>query len=228
MEQLVAVPHWDDAERLAEEKKALGFYLSGHPYSAYANELKTLVRCPLASLAPQATPIYLAGVVGAVRILQTRRGRMCFVTLDDGSAQTEVAVFGELFETRRELFKDDAVLIVLGKAAHDDYTGGMRVSAEQVYDLASVRARFARRIELRITDANPVDDLGALLSPYRGGECEVEIDYRNGIAGCRIAAGRVACDDALVRKLRSAFADAFSIVYQAPAASPAPAEMAWG
>ena len=227
-EQLVATAPWDDAERLAEEKKALGFYLSGHPYSAYAGELKSLVRSSLAALAPQAAPVYLAGIVGAVRILQTRRGRMCFVTLDDGSAQIEVAVFGELFETRRDLLKDDAVLVVLGKVAHDDYTGGMRVSAEQVYDLSTVRARFARRIELRTTGEKPVAELIALLNAYRGGECEVEIDYQNGIAGCRISAGRVVCEDALVRNLRTSFQDAFSIVYQVPAPSPAPAEVAWG
>ena len=36
---IVATRDWTDAERLAHEKAALGFYLSGHPYNAYAAEL---------------------------------------------------------------------------------------------------------------------------------------------------------------------------------------------
>ena len=36
---LVETRDWTEAERLQHEKAALGFYLSGHPYAAYAAEL---------------------------------------------------------------------------------------------------------------------------------------------------------------------------------------------
>ena len=36
---LVATREWTEAERLQNEKSAIGYYLSGHPYAAYAAEL---------------------------------------------------------------------------------------------------------------------------------------------------------------------------------------------
>ena len=50
---LVAAREWTEAERLAHEKAALGFYLSGHPYAAFAPELAPLIRQPLAELQPR-------------------------------------------------------------------------------------------------------------------------------------------------------------------------------
>ena len=67
------------------EKAALGFYLSGHPYAAYAAELAPLVRQPLANLQPRREPVLIAGIVTALRVQTSRRGKMAFVTLDDGA-----------------------------------------------------------------------------------------------------------------------------------------------
>ena len=50
---LVAAREWTEAERLAHEKAALGFYLSGHPYTAFAAELAPLIRQPLSGLQPK-------------------------------------------------------------------------------------------------------------------------------------------------------------------------------
>ena len=218
---LIDAAAWDEAERLALEKKALGFYFSGHPFNAYKAELASLVRIGLAALAPQPTPVYIAGIIAAVRILQTRRGRMCFVTLDDAEAQVEVAIFGELFEAERERLKEDNLLIVLGKVANDDYTGGLRVGAEQLFDLTAARNRFAKRIELRCNGNSNAEALISLLKPYAGGDCSVEIAYRNATAHCRIALGQVRCEDPLIRSLRSRLSDENVVIHYLPAVAPA-------
>jgi len=54
----------------------------------------------------------VCGIVVSVRQQNTRRGRMCAVLIDDGTAQLEVAVFSELYERRRALLKEDALLFV--------------------------------------------------------------------------------------------------------------------
>lgn len=213
---LIDAPPWDEAERLALEKKALGFYFSGHPFNAYKSELSGLVRTGLAELTAQPTPVYIAGIIAAVRILQTRRGRMCFVTLDDAAAQVEVAIFGELFEAERELLKEDGLLVVLGKVVNDDFSGGLRVAAEQLFDLARARQRFARRIELRCNGNSDAGQLVALLKPFCGGECAVEIRYRNASALCHIAAGSVHCDEQLIRSLRGRLADENVVIHYVP------------
>ena len=66
--------------------RASGFYLSGHPFNAYREELRRFARTPLANLAPQFEPVTLAGVIYGVVVRNSRRGRMAVLTLDDGSA----------------------------------------------------------------------------------------------------------------------------------------------
>src|SRR3546814_13310402 len=74
----------------------------------------------------------------------TRRGKMLYAVLDDGSAQVEVAIFNELYEQHRNRLKEDRLVIIHGKVSNDDYSGGLRVSAESVYDLQLAREERAR------------------------------------------------------------------------------------
>ena len=179
-------------EQLQHEKTSLGFYLSGHPYQEYANELENFVKTRLADITLQAlpqnsnnkrggTPVVLAGIVSNVRIQQTRRGRMAIVTLDDGSAQLEMMVFNEVFEANRPWIREDELLVVRGKASLDEYSGNMRVNGEELFDFASARSTFAKRLELSISsDARiSVTELKELLEPYREGKCMVLVCYRN-------------------------------------------------
>jgi DNA polymerase-3 subunit alpha len=134
---LIPAPRWSDKQRLVEEKQALGFYLSGHPFSSYAREVQPLVRTRLSSLQPSNQSVTVAGVVTGVRITQGRRGRMAVVQLDDGTGRVEATVFNELFEANRSLLKEDTLLIVEGRAQHDEFTGGIRISVDQLLDLPS-------------------------------------------------------------------------------------------
>ena len=90
----------------------------------------------------------LAGIVVSLRTQMTRRGKMLILLLDDATAQVEVVIFNELFEQNRHLLKDDALLVIEGKVNRDDYSGGVRVTAERIYDLAGARTRFAQGLRL--------------------------------------------------------------------------------
>ena len=76
---------WTDAERLAHEKAALGFYLSGHPFAALRRGAGA-ARAHVASRTsqPRQERVLVAGIVTAMRVQASRRGKMAFVTLDDG------------------------------------------------------------------------------------------------------------------------------------------------
>src|SRR3546814_4973531 len=85
---------------------------------------------PLARLEPARGLQWFAGVLASVRVKMTRRGKMLYALLDDGSAQVEVAIFNELYEQHRTRLKEDQLIIIQGKVSNDDYSGGLRVSAE--------------------------------------------------------------------------------------------------
>jgi DNA polymerase-3 subunit alpha len=201
---LAEVPRWSERERLQNEKLALGFYLSGHPFRSDEAELRQFVPTRLDQLTPQPYPVLLAGIVHSLRIQMTRRGRMAVILLDDGHARIELTAFNELFEQHRHWLKEDQLLIVEGKVAHDDFSGSLRISAEKLYDLATARSRYARAIRLTCNGASSGARLRELLAPHRDGSCPVSIVYSNHGATCEIDLGdawRVSLDDDLLRSL---------------------------
>jgi len=177
---------WGDRERLMHEKQSLGFYLSGHPFNAYRQELRRVASTPLANLAPTMEPINMAGVIYGVQVRNSRRGRMAILTLDDGSARVEVVVFGELFHERRAIIQEDQVVVVKGRIFPDEFSGGLRITADSLMDLAEVRAAHARLLRLSINGQADSARLKALLAQYSGGKCSVAIRYRNALGECDI------------------------------------------
>jgi DNA polymerase-3 subunit alpha len=202
---LIPAQPWHLKQQLTEEKAALGFALSGHLFSVYERDIAGFPRVPLAQLAAAEHRVWLAGIVAAARTQMTRRGRMMVVMLDDGSAQLELSVFNELYEKHRDKLKEDALLIVQGKAQRDEFSGGLRVTADELYDLAALRERFAARLRLQMNGHSDARQLMDLLAPYRAqGACPVYVHYETGAAACDVALGdawRVRPDGQLLERL---------------------------
>ena len=217
------VPRWRLREQLAYEKSSLGFYLGGHPYQEYADELANFIKVRLIDLTAQfagqannsgnapgynprrGVPVLVAGIVAGMRIQQTRRGRMAIVALDDGSAQVELNLFNEIFEANRPWIREDELLVVRGKASLDEYSGNVRVSGEELFDFASARSHFAQQLALRCNGNASIAQLKSLFAPYREGKCPVQIHYRNEDATCQLRLGeawQVTLHDDLLRDLR--------------------------
>jgi DNA polymerase-3 subunit alpha len=210
-EDLIEVAHWPEQEKLLQEKSALGYFFSGHPFTSYLAEVSSFAKRQLDSLEPSRDPVMLAGIVVSLRTQMTRRGKMLILLLDDATAQVEVVIFNELYEQNRHLLKDDALLVIEGKVNRDDYSGGVRVTAERIYDLAGARTRFAQSLRLTCNGqchAQPQSGrrLAELLAPYivREGGCPVWVDYQAAAAHCRVRLGeawRVRLDDRLLESL---------------------------
>ena len=158
-------------------------------------------------------------MVGEVRIQQTRRGRMAIIKLEDGSAQLEVTAFNELYEASRTWIREGELLVVKGKANFDEYSGSMRVTAEEVFDFASACAAFAKRLHIACSINAPVrvQQLAEILKPWCGGKCPVVIHYTNIIASTPLRLGdawQVTLPDMLLNDLRMLLgAESVRVVY---------------
>ena len=222
--EYVTAKPWTEREKLMHEKQAIGFFFSGHPYNAYRRELSQFVRRPLSQIEPQRDTALLAGLVVGTRTQMTRRGKMAFVMLDDGTAQIEVSVFNEVYDAQRSKISVDEVLVVEGKVQRDDFSGGYRVVADQLLSLGEARARFAKclRVSLnghaRAGGAAAAQKLRDLLEPFRNGATPVRLKYRNGVAECELGlseAWRVRLDEPLIDGLAEWLsADNVEVVYQ--------------
>ena len=207
------VPRWKEREQLTEEKLALGFFFSGHPFHSFKAEVSRFARKPLAQLQPRKEPQLLAGLVVGVRTKMTGRGKMAFIQLDDGTSLLEVLVFNEIFDAERAKIKADEVLIIEGKVQKDDFAGEgkVRVTAERLLTLAEARGRFAKHLRLSLNGqaSGPnalaaAQRLRAMLAPYTPGNCPVRLAYRNADAICELALGennRVRLEDDLLTAL---------------------------
>ncbi|MDZ4202134.1 MAG: DNA polymerase III subunit alpha [Gallionella sp.] len=221
------VVRWTLRKQLQEEKLSLGFYLGGHPYQEYTEELSNFIKVRLADLTPsfvgksptggygnggqgrqpRGVAVVLAGIVSGVRLMQTRRGRMAVVTLDDGSAQVEMTLFDNVYDSNRAWIKEDELLVAQGRASLDEYSGNVRVSGEELFDFASARSRFAQQLALRCDGQVGIEQLKKMFTPWREGKCPVVIHYRNSGASCVMRLGeawQVTLHDDLLHDLREA------------------------
>ncbi len=207
---LPTVPDWTEQQRLQEEKAALGFYFSGHPYWAYQKDLSQFISTTLANLAPKEHSQLLAGIVSGVRIRMTGRGKMAIVGLDDGTTRLEVVVGSELLNQQQALLKDDQLIIIEGTVRNDEFSGGVRVNARKIFDLSTLRNSKASFLKISCNGQADAIKLKALLKPYcknasdevRG--CAVKVEYQNKTSKVELMLGndwRVDLHDELIAGL---------------------------
>ena len=152
---LVGAEPWSIKERLTLEKAALGFYLSGHLFDQSADEVRRFAKRRIADLIDSREPQLLAGIVSDLRVINGQRGRVAIFKLDDKSETIEAVANEELLNANRELLKDDELIIVQGKVQPDRFSGGLRLTVAQVWDLASARCRFGKYLRVAVNGSVP-------------------------------------------------------------------------
>jgi DNA polymerase-3 subunit alpha len=227
-------PEWSQEERLRGEKETLGVYLSGHPIERIAEELTALGITRLSHLTGSNgslrrgndRSLLIAGLVMSVRTRNANRGgRMAFVTLDDGSGQLEVRIFPEVYERRRSLIIEDAILLAQGALSWDEFNQATRLNVERVLNWDEAQAEYARRLLLRLDAgqcaAGALRQLASILAEHRAnGQCSVWIEYTGPSAQVELVLGqnwRVKPSEALLKRLRElAGADRVQLRYEPP------------
>ncbi len=205
---------WSHKDRLQKEKETLGLYLTGHPIEIYRQEFKHLARCRIKDLRASREPTTIAGLVIGLRTMKSKRGEtLAFVTMDDQSGRVELSVSGGLFEENRDKLQKDAILVVKGVVSVDDFSGGMRMRASDIWNLVQARENNAKHVLVKLDGCQLQTDfseqLARLLEPYRVAEgCKVSIIYSRDNACGRLLLGdswRVRPHDDLIDKLREQY-----------------------
>jgi DNA polymerase-3 subunit alpha len=206
-------------QRLAEEKVAIGFVLSGHLFDAHAAEVRRFAPRPLVELVESREPQLIAGIVAAVRIVQGQRGRVAIVTLEDRSGTLETVVNERLLDTVRALLVDDELLVVQGRAQADRFSGGVRFNVDAVWTLEQTRARLGRRIRVRVNGLASAAPLLEVAHSHAAGDdgglpLDVEVARGGAQATLRLERWRLRPGDDTLAALRALAIDsAAQIVY---------------
>jgi len=200
---------WSDHQRLACEKQTLGLYLTGHPIEQYLPELAEIVTDKIINLRPAKKTVIAAGLIIGLRVINTRRGKMAILTIDDRSARIEVVMFSEGFDKFNHLISKDKVVVIEGEVSVDDYSGGVRMSCNNLYSIDQAREHFAKHILIDLEQTQLkngyINDLKNILQPFQQGGCEIMISYQQPEAIAKLSLGeqwRVHPTDELLNRLK--------------------------
>jgi DNA polymerase-3 subunit alpha len=200
----VQLVEWTDREFLANEKEALGLYLTGHPFDAVRTDAMFLVDGKLAEIASEPAPqkssgernyaqqrreVTIAGLIMDVR----KRGNRVTVILDDNSGRLDVSLFSEAFQEFRHLLIKDEIVVVSGTLRYDDFAGGWQVNAKNVVHIDRVIEMSAKSMILSFAPNGQgqslLNRLHDVLLPYREGNCDVAVQYLGSDAAARLSLG---------------------------------------
>ncbi|MGJ8556952.1 MAG: OB-fold nucleic acid binding domain-containing protein, partial [Sulfitobacter geojensis] len=144
---------WEAAERLTEEFKAVGFYLSGHPLDDYMNALKRkwgrdtgVPFLTLDELTEKVTDrgamnARLAGIVAGRQERKSARGnRFAFAQLSDPTGGYEVTLFSDTLEAARDHLETGSKVVIT-------------VEATMESDQLKLLGRSVSSVELAVEDA---------------------------------------------------------------------------
>ena len=201
---------WTDKERLGGERDTLGLYITGHPIDEYQAEIRKFAPRRIVDIRPDKQGNQLmVGLIMATRTMNTQRGTMAVLTLDDSSAQMEVTLFSEAYSQFRELLVKDTIVLVEGRVQQDDRSGKPVMRASGLRSIDEARQNYASRLTLQVS-AERFDDLFSnrlqqILVGAAGGRCPVSIDYLQERNKARVHLGerwRVVPSDDLIQALR--------------------------
>lgn len=182
---------WTESQRLEAEREVLGFYLTGHPTDQYRREFTDYI-VPIAQLNPSIQKkAHVCGQVVGIRKIITKRGKkLVIIGLEDSTSKIDVVVFGEVFDQYSEPLATGNILFIEGEVGIDDYNGGVKMTANLLYSLADARTRFARCLEIRLTQQSEshLATIQSILKAHTG-RCAVQVSYKNDFAKAQLNLG---------------------------------------
>jgi len=149
---------WADRERLAYEREALGFYVTGHPLEPHLPALRRFADTTAAETeGKEGVEVRVGGLVTSLRETRTRKGdRMAFATLEDMEGSFDLVVFAEAFARLGEVLKKgletiegqipDPILVSGTLEAGDT----PKLLVRDAMELASAEERLSTELHLRV------------------------------------------------------------------------------
>ena len=129
-----------NSEKLMWEKELLGLFVSAHPLHEYAPIMKIEKVTAIKDLKANSTSqIRIGGIVTKVQKIITKTGRpMVFAWVEDLTSKVEVVVFPNVYEKYPDIFKENAIIVAIGKV--NDRDGAAKLLCDDVKHIAALVA----------------------------------------------------------------------------------------
>ncbi len=173
------VEEWRESQKLSYEKEILGFYITGHPLTRYAESLPDLKTVDIQALADYEDKenVRLVGMVAALKEINSKKGeRMAFATIEDLTGSCEVIIFSDVYRKSSTVLKEEGPLWIAGFTTKDEK--GIKVIANDVLLLTEAEEKMAQQAVLKIPVEGLTRDQIIELSDFlkgHPGACPVQI-----------------------------------------------------
>ena len=150
------LPEWSEADRLAREKAALGFFISGHPLDRFREVVRAFEPVSSASLQEQlGQSVDLPCVVTSVTRQIARRDNSEWgkITVEDFHGTATVLAFRDVWQTYKEVLVQDAVVLLSGKVSgreRDEEDPPIFLDSARLLEQVTSAGELAVQIELEL------------------------------------------------------------------------------
>jgi DNA polymerase III subunit alpha len=184
VDELPRVADWEEAERLANEKEVLGFFVSGHPLDKYAEKLRNLTgvistaealerKPPEKRWGTQADPadeIQVAGMILGLKVQKGKRDQKLYATasLEDATGKIELLCFSQNYERLQGQLKMEAPVLVRGVLKGDD-DAAPKISVSSIVSLEEVQVKLPGGVRIRINLDRATEEMFAGLKSAADG-----------------------------------------------------------
>lgn len=169
---------WPVNQRLAMERDALGFYVSGHPLEKYSGALSAMGAISTADVRQVGNDkeVKIGGVVTALKLKNTRKGeRYASFILEDSRGTIESIVWPSVYDIIGTMLTSQDPVLVKGRTDVTDERCNFMVDGME--SLIALRDRSARQGILKVHDSDNLDPLLERLIEVFGahrGNCPVK------------------------------------------------------
>ena len=191
--------------KLALEREALGFYLSGHPLERFSDELSRLGSSSVDTLSDYSdgTQVTIAGIITLLKLKNTKKGdRYATFTLEDLKGTIEVIVWPDTYLKVFEILPSEDPVVVSGRLDVNDER--RTVIASDVLSAIALRDKSATeaivKVRSEICSAERMEKLKRVLESHRG-ECRVKLLLKKAshsetsiVLGYRVAPSESLCN----------------------------------
>jgi DNA polymerase-3 subunit alpha len=164
-DDLPKMADWEEAERLANEKEVLGFFVSGHPLDRYAEKIRNLSgvisvaealerKPPERRWGQQADPsddILVAGMIHGLRVQKSKRDQKLYAqaSLEDASGKIDLICFSRDYEKLCEHLKIEAPVLIRGMLMGDE-DAAPKISISSIQALEDVKIKLPAGVRIRL------------------------------------------------------------------------------
>ncbi|MEE9523690.1 MAG: DNA polymerase III subunit alpha, partial [Thermodesulfovibrionales bacterium] len=155
---------WDENRLLAHEKEALGFYITGHPLTKFADYLLSLNTVKTSFLNSSKKlrdreEVTVAGIINSIRKSQTRSKQemMANFVLEDDQGYIDVIAFPDTFKKYSSVLAKDSSVLIKGSVEVTDK--GPKIHAKTILPLESDFNSDSFSVEVNVSSSDPKESL---------------------------------------------------------------------